>query len=1277
MSTTTLAELSISLSHVQSLLTQITAEVKVLSDGIGRLVEEEENEELEAELSYLDVDPWSNVKDKDKDKSTAKLTSTPLVAADGSGSIGNASRRQNSIRSLLQRKPSTVKDETKALARILSQKRTNAGSGGETERLQSGGGSDGGGGQSKQQHQLQQQLQYQQQQLAAASKWSTVNLQDQIIDEDASSEGSSSNKRDSPLGEKQELEFLTESTYNTINSTSSTSSTPTSRHEAERVPHTITVQTNNIQKYSLAISKPASTSQSPTPALTSSSSQGSILSGGSRPGSANSNFSSDGQVQRSGGGTGANNANRRSMQSPMDTVRSTLDSHILPTGGVKDRYTPFRSTSQGVILHPPVGRDTVKSTFTVVAPQAQSAAQVEKVESADCFSKLGLTPELLRGIYAYGLKMPSILQQRGVPMIMTKHDVLIQAKPEVAKTLTYAIPLLHFLTLPATSIHPQLIILCSNHDLCLHVQRVLLALARFMPTISCLICAEGSSATLSLGTISTTQVNVAKFSGANGGGRGGPASGDVQVIAAHVVIGTPGKVLSLIRSKQISIASLKVMALENADMLLAPPLKEATVSLLSMVRETPVAANGLGTGVGSVSTSSLTPTAPLISPPNSGPTSPVSMAVAALNGRIMQNSGSGPGGPGSRFSSYGELSDNNNHAVTGRPRSASSSASTLSAVPKSGTSPSTGNNSASPQQPQLLFFSAEVPPYILDYVAQYMTQPTKVLVRGHELTLKGILQFFKYITVEDEEWRLELLCELLEDSGANRAVVFCNSDDSVERVVRKVRERKGLAIGLYSDMDMPTKKTALAKFRSSAPPAYFVMSDLAAKDMDILAVPLVVSFEIASVSNYIPRVKWIDRSGGKIGVKVNLVDGHRDEGQALRAIQQHYRTTIDDMPSNWDEVVDNFDNMNLNSDLLRGVYAYGFERPSAIQQRAILPVVKGHDVIAQAQSGTGKTATFSISVLQKIDLATLKCQALILAPTRELALQIRQVVLTLGDYMNIKCHACIGGTRVQEDRDALAKGTHVVIGTPGRVFDMITRGVLKTDAITMFVLDEADEMLSRGFRDQIHDVFQQVPPTTQVVLLSATMPIEVLDVTTQFMRDPVRILVKKDELTLKGIKQFYVAVGKEEWKLDTLCDLYETLTITQAVIFCSTRRKVEWLTEKLHARDFTVSALHGDMEQALRESVMKEFRSGSSRVLITTDLMARGIDVHHVSLVINYDLPSIKENYIHRIGRGGRFGRKGVAINFVTKEDQRVLRDIEQFYSTQVQEMPMNIADLL
>jgi len=384
-----------------------------------------------------------------------------------------------------------------------------------------------------------------------------------------------------------------------------------------------------------------------------------------------------------------------------------------------------------------------------------------------------------------------------------------------------------------------------------------------------------------------------------------------------------------------------------------------------------------------------------------------------------------------------------------------------------------------------------------------------------------------------------------------------------------------------------------------------------------------------------------------------------------------------EIESNWDEITDNFDNMGLNNELLRGIYAYGFERPSAIQQRAIAPVIKGHDVIAQAQSGTGKTATFSISILQKLDMSVNQTQALILAPTRELAQQIQKVVIALGDFMNVDCHACIGGTNVREDMKKLESGSHIVVGTPGRVFDMINRRALKTDHIKMFVLDEADEMLSRGFKEQIYDVFQLLPPNTQVVLLSATMPPDVLEVTTKFMRDPIRILVKRAELTLEGIKQFYIAVEKEDWKLDTFCDLYETVTITQAVIFCNTRRKVDWLTEKLHAREFTVSAMHGDMDQAQRDVIMKEFRSGSSRVLIATDLLARGIDVQQVSLVINYDLPSNRENYIHRIGRGGRFGRKGVAINFVTSDDVRMLRDIEMFYNTQIDEMPMNVADLI
>jgi translation initiation factor 4A len=381
--------------------------------------------------------------------------------------------------------------------------------------------------------------------------------------------------------------------------------------------------------------------------------------------------------------------------------------------------------------------------------------------------------------------------------------------------------------------------------------------------------------------------------------------------------------------------------------------------------------------------------------------------------------------------------------------------------------------------------------------------------------------------------------------------------------------------------------------------------------------------------------------------------------------------------TNWDQVCDSFDDMNLREELLRGIYNLGFEKPSAIQARAIVPCTQRRDVIAQAQSGTGKTATFGISVLNQIDVSNPFTQALVMAPTRELAQQIRTVISTLGEYMKVSCHAFVGGTNVREDMAKLATGVQVVVGTPGRVSDMINRNAMDTQKIKMFVLDEADEMLSRGFKDQIYEVFKFMPQDIQVILLSATMPQEVLEVTTRFMRDPVRILVKKEELTLEGIRQFYINVQKEEWKFDTLADLYESLSVTQAVIFCNTRRKVEVLADQLTRRKFTVSSMHGDMNQDDRELIMREFRSGSSRVLITTDLLARGIDVQQVSLVINYDIPSNRENYIHRIGRSGRFGRKGVAINFVTEEDARQVKDIEQFYNTVIEEMPSNIADLL
>ena len=381
--------------------------------------------------------------------------------------------------------------------------------------------------------------------------------------------------------------------------------------------------------------------------------------------------------------------------------------------------------------------------------------------------------------------------------------------------------------------------------------------------------------------------------------------------------------------------------------------------------------------------------------------------------------------------------------------------------------------------------------------------------------------------------------------------------------------------------------------------------------------------------------------------------------------------------TNWTEVCESFDAMNLREELLRGIYGYGYEKPSAIQQRAIMPIIQGRDCIAQAHLYSGKAVTFSVSILQSINTQTRQCQALVLAPTRELAQQIVKVVLALGDFMQIKVHGCIGGTAVRDDIQTLRSGVHVVVGTPGPCFDMIQRQALRMDDLKIFCLDEADEMLGRGFKEQIYDIFKFLPETIQVALFSATMPLEVLEVTQKFMRDPVRILVKTDELTLDGIKQFYIAVEHEDWKFETLCDLYDTLTITQAIIYCNTRKKVDTLTENMKAKDFTVSSRHGDMDHRERDVITREFRSGSSRVLITTDLLARGIDVQQVSLVINFDLPTDRENYIHRIGRGGRFGRKGVAINFITVGDQQYVDDIKSFYRTEINEMPENLADLI
>lgn len=376
-------------------------------------------------------------------------------------------------------------------------------------------------------------------------------------------------------------------------------------------------------------------------------------------------------------------------------------------------------------------------------------------------------------------------------------------------------------------------------------------------------------------------------------------------------------------------------------------------------------------------------------------------------------------------------------------------------------------------------------------------------------------------------------------------------------------------------------------------------------------------------------------------------------------------------------VIDSFDEMGLPDDILRGIYSHGFEKPSAIQRRAIKPMMDGHDVIAQAQSGTGKTGTFSISTMSRVDLSRVVPQVLILTPTRELANQVFNVFSAISQFAGMKVHCLIGGTSRRDDEGVLREGVHVIIGTPGRVYDMMRSGHFKTADLKVFVLDEADEMLSRGFVDDIYYIFKEIPENVQVGLFSATMPPQALDITDNFMKNPVKIMVKREELTLDGILQYYVDVGHQDNKVDVLCDIYEQLNIAQSVIFCATSRKVDQVTNFMRKQDFTVAAIHGQMSHAERNEIMNGFRSGQIRFLISTDLTARGIDVQGVSFVVNYDLPNNIENYIHRIGRAGRYGRKGVAINLVTQDDIHLLTSIQKYYSTSIEPMPQNIRDLL
>ncbi len=372
--------------------------------------------------------------------------------------------------------------------------------------------------------------------------------------------------------------------------------------------------------------------------------------------------------------------------------------------------------------------------------------------------------------------------------------------------------------------------------------------------------------------------------------------------------------------------------------------------------------------------------------------------------------------------------------------------------------------------------------------------------------------------------------------------------------------------------------------------------------------------------------------------------------------------------------IDSWEELNVRQELLRGIYAYGFEVPSPIQRKAILHLINKKDIIAQAQSGTGKTGCFTIGILQQIDLSIQSPQALVLAPTRELAQQTKTVIDAIGKlFKNLRTQLLVGGTSTEEDsRRLLNSPPHVVIGCPGRVHDMLRRKKFKTNDLAMIVLDEADEMLSSGFKEQVYNIFQFLKKDIQVGLFSATMPDSLNTLTDKFMRTPIRVLVKSEQLTLEGISQHFIALENDDQKYETLKDLYGVLALSQCIIYCNSVKRVQDLYEAMVEDSFPVCHLHSSMTKEERDKSFKEFSSGNTRVLISSNVTARGIDIQQVSTVINFDIPKCVHTYLHRIGRSGRWGRKGTGINFVTRRDTRHMREIEKHYHTTITELPAN-----
>jgi len=382
------------------------------------------------------------------------------------------------------------------------------------------------------------------------------------------------------------------------------------------------------------------------------------------------------------------------------------------------------------------------------------------------------------------------------------------------------------------------------------------------------------------------------------------------------------------------------------------------------------------------------------------------------------------------------------------------------------------------------------------------------------------------------------------------------------------------------------------------------------------------------------------------------------------------------------KIYNSFDDMDLPESLLRGIYSYGWERPSVIQSKSIMVLKSGRDLIAQAQSGTGKTGSFTIGSVSNIDPSIEYPQLIMLSNVRDLAIQTYNIVKQLTSFMNIKVSLFIGKGQDTDEQDDFKipppiYNAQVIVGTPGRVWDCLRRKLINSKFMRTLVMDEADEVLSLGFQNQIKEIFDFLPSDAQVALFSATINENLMNISQQFLRDPVKILMPPEELTLEGIEQYYVKLPNENIKFEVLLDLYENISINQAIIFVNSKPKVDELEARLKEKNYAISTIHGGMSQFKRNKILDDFRRASSRILIATDVLSRGIDIQQVSLVINYDLPIKIESYIHRIGRSGRFGKKGIAINFMTIDDIKKMDTIARNFNASITALPNNLNEVL